>query len=110
MAREVTLLATFTLPEDAETCRDALYRAGLDVVQVAPVASGPRAPTEPALVEWGRYGYQPDVLDDKWTAASSWDWANEGLIGGEGWLLTAVVPEEAAAQARTIIRRYGGHL
>jgi hypothetical protein len=108
VGREVTVLASFTLPEDAEACQAALRRAGLDVVQVAPLSSGPDGPTESALVEWGRYGYQPDVLDDKWTAASAWD--HGGLIWGQGWLLTAVVPDEAAERARDIIRRYGGHL
>lgn len=108
---EQTLLAHFTFPEQAEKARNALVEAGLDIVQVDHVdqqASSRQVP----LVEWGRYGYQADGLDDKWTSAAAWD--NQlnipGADIGEGILLTAVVDEDRADEARGIIKHFGGAL
>lgn len=107
---ERSILATFTLPEQAHACQAALRAAGFDVIQIDAVPSRSEdALTHVPQVEWGRLGYQADVLDDKWTAASAWDHDN-GLIWGESWLLTAVVPEEAAGRALRIIREQGGRL
>jgi hypothetical protein len=106
-AEERTILARFTFRERAEAAREALHRAGLDVVSVGALHEGARNAFEPPLVEWGRYGYEPRNLDDKWTSASSWDNAL-GLNLGESVLLTAVVPEEAAGRAADIIREHGG--
>ncbi|CAB1128738.1 conserved protein of unknown function [Candidatus Hydrogenisulfobacillus filiaventi] len=106
------LLATFTFPEHAYACEQALRGAGFDVVQVDYVPSTPPdALNHAPAVEWGRQGYQPEVLDDKWTAASAWDHQGPpGLIDGESYLLTAVVPEEDARRAETLIRQHGGRL
>ncbi|MGC8487764.1 MAG: hypothetical protein ACP5QO_06030, partial [Clostridia bacterium] len=62
------------------------------------------------LVEWGRFGYQADSLDDKWTSAAAWDNMLNipGANVGEAILLTAVVDDTRAAEARDIIRRLGG--
>lgn len=110
MSREVNLLATFTMPENARHCQEALREQGFEIIQLDRVGSNVDTPLNHfPLVEWGRYGYQPNVLDDKWTAASSWD--NEGgLIAGESWLLTAVVPDEDAPRARQVIEEHGGTL
>lgn len=109
MSHEVNLLATFTLPENAHHCQDALRDLGFEIVQIDRMSPGPGMVNHAPLVEWGRYGYQPDTLDDKWTAASAWE--NEGgLIAGESWLLTAVVPDQDVDQARQTIERYGGQL
>ena len=107
---EKNLLASFANLESARRCHDALRQAGFDVVQVddlnPPQNDLPHAP----LVEWGRYGYQPDRLDDKWTDSSSWTNSSTGLIEGASWLLTAVVPGERADEAVHIIEQYGGSL
>jgi len=106
---EQTLLAHFTFPEQAEKARDALVRAGLDVVRVDSPPMEARSRQVP-LVEWGRYGYRPDGLDDKWTSAAAWDNLLNlpGADVGEGILLTAVVDEDRAEDARAIIKRFGG--
>lgn len=107
---EKNLLASFARLESAKQCQDALYQAGFKVVQVDDLDPGtldlPHAP----LIEWGRYGYQPRPLDDKWTSASSWQDSYTGLDEGAAWLLTAVVPAEKAGQAAHIIEQYGGKL
>lgn len=109
MAHEVNILATFTLPERAQAAADDLRAAGFEIVQIDRVPS--QSPVPPLdhtpVVEWGRYGYQPNVLDDKWTAASSWE-NGSGLIDGESWLLTAVVESDDEVRARGIIRQHGG--
>lgn len=110
MAREVNLLAQFTFPEHAEACAQALRDHGFDVIQIDQVPSHQtRFVDHTPVVEWGRYGYQPNLIDDKWTAASSWD-NPDGLIGGQTWLLTAVVEEDAADTVRKIIAHHGGTL
>lgn len=107
---ERNLLASFAHLEAAKRCQQALHDKGFDVVQVDdldPVNNDlPHAP----LVEWGRYGYQQDRLDDKWTSSSSWTDSQTGLIAGAAWLLTAVVPAEKAGEAAHIIEQYGGSL
>ncbi|NMP22278.1 hypothetical protein [Sulfobacillus harzensis] len=107
---EKNLLASFANLEAAKKCQDALYAAGFDVVQVDDLDPArmdlPHAPN----IQWGRYGYQPRRLDDKWTDASSWQDSHTGLIEGGAWLLTAVVPAERAADAVHIIEQYGGSL
>lgn len=107
---EKNLLASFASLEDAKRCQEALREAGFDVVQVddlqEPQSPLPHAP----LVQWGRYGYQTDRLQDKWTSPSSWDDSSTGLIEGAAWLLTAVVPAEDAEHAAHIIHQYGGSL
>lgn len=106
---EVTLMASFTLPENARRAEADLRAAGFDVVQVSEVADdGHGAPGEP-VVEWGRYGYQAHMLDDKWTTAAAWD-NRLGLNLGEGLLLTAVVPAEERGRAARIIEGAGGRL
>ena len=108
MAREINLMAQFTLPERARQCAEDLRAQGFDIVQVDSVDSGALQRLDQfPVVEWGRYGYQPSTVDDKWTAASSWD-NPTGLIDGESWLLTAVVEEEDGDRARTTIRQHGG--
>lgn len=109
MEQEQTLLAHFTFPEQAEKARDALVEAGVDVVQVDRV--GPAGGAHPIpLVEWGRYGYELEGLDDKWTSAAAWDdrLQRSGVDAGEAVLLTVVVDGERAGAARDIIRRFGG--
>lgn len=107
--REVTLIASFDRPEQAERAADALRAAGFDIVQVADGASGtPDAPGEP-LVEWGRYGYHTGARDDNWTTAAAWD-NPSGLNLGDGMLLTAVVPSADRPQAAQIIEAGGGRL
>lgn len=106
----VNILATFTLPERAQAAADDLRAAGFEIVQVDRVPSETPDPLKHGpVVEWGRYGYQPNVLDDKWTAASSWDNAS-GLIDGESWLVTAVVDAADQSRAEKIIRRHGGRI
>jgi len=110
---ERNILATFTDYKRAEQCQKALHQAGFAIVQIDQVSSEDpdrlnQLSTMP-MVEWGRYGYQPDTLDDKWTAASSWD-NPEGLIWGESWLFTAVVPESRGDEAEHLIRQFGGHI
>lgn len=110
MAKEHNFLAAFNSLEEAENCRHQLRNAGFDIVQIDQLSEGPSAQDlnhEP-LVEWGRYGYQPEVLDDKWTTSSSWQ--NEGLINGGEWLLTAVVSQIDGEKARKIIIESGGRL
>jgi hypothetical protein len=106
MQTEQTLQALFFDYRAAEDCQRALRAIGLDVVQIRSHRSlspgrDAQAPTAPT-VEWGRFGYQPDLTDDKWTSAAQWDEAVEP------WLLTALVPTEQASQARAVIARYGG--
>ncbi|MCY0880280.1 MAG: hypothetical protein OWU84_15260 [Firmicutes bacterium] len=108
---EKNLLASFASLEAAKDCQAALRQAGFDVVQVDRVnAPGGEALPHMPLVEWGRYGYQTDRLDDKWTSAAAWDDSDSGLLEGGAWLLTAVVPAENAAEAHAIIARHGGAL
>ena len=109
---EKNLLASFQNLEAAKKCQDALREAGFDVVQVDDLEPGNQAGTLPhtPLVQWGRYGYQTDRLQDKWTSSSSWTDSHTGLIEGAAWLLTAVVPAEGAAKAARIIAQYGGSL
>ncbi|MHB1610295.1 MAG: hypothetical protein ACYCOU_11890 [Sulfobacillus sp.] len=110
MPRETNLLARFTSLERAQACRDALRDQGFDIVQIdnIPSLDGSQLLNQSPMVEWGRYGYEYERLDDKWTAASSWD--HHGLTDGEDWLLTAVVPHEETAQAIETIRKFGGKL
>ena len=106
------ILASFSSLETAQKCQDHLRHLGFDVVQVDNIGSSDSTllPHTP-LVEWGRYGYQTDRLDDKWTAASSFEYRKTGLAGGGGgWLLTAVVPAERAGTAAHIIEQYGGSI
>jgi hypothetical protein len=106
---EVTLMASFTLSENARRAEADLRAAGFDVVQVSDASDGGYgAPGEP-LVEWGRYGYQAQMPDDKWTTAAAWD-NRLGLNVGEGLLLTAVVPRDERGRAATIIEAAGGRL
>ncbi len=109
---EKNLLASFQSLEAAKKCQDALRQAGFDVVQVDNIQPGNQGGTLPhaPLVEWGRYGYQTDRLQDKWTSSSSWTNSHTGLIEGAAWLLTAVVPAEGAEKAAHIIEQYGGSL
>ncbi len=107
---EKNLLASFANLDAAKKCQAALKNAGFPVVQVDNLDPTnmdlPHAP----LVEWGRYGYQADRLDDKWTDASSWQDSHTGLIEGASWLLTAVVDADRAGEAAHIIEQYGGSL
>lgn len=106
---ERTILASFTMPERAQQCQDALRAVGYDVVQVDAIQSNPETlSAHTPIVEWGRYGYEPTMVDDKWTGASSWE--HGGLIMGESWLLTAVVPEQDGDHVLQIIQSYGGRL
>lgn len=109
---EKNLLASFQNLEAAKKCQNALRQAGFDVVQVDDIQPGSQGGTLPhaPLVEWGRYGYQTDRLQDKWTSSSSWTDSHTGLIEGAAWLLTAVVPAEGAERAAHIIEQYGGSL
>lgn len=109
MPSEKNLLASFTLFEQAEACQTELRRQGFDVVQIDDIPSLNQTLPHTPMVEWGRHSYEPDMLDDKWTAASAWD-NPEGLIYGEGWLLTAVVPSEKSHEAARIIEQHGGKL
>lgn len=109
MANERNILASFTDPEHAYTCARALRAQGFDVVEVDDLpttGSDPAGLPHAPMVDWGRYGYREDVLDDKWTAPSSW--SHDGLVVGEGWLLTAVIPAERYEEAAAIVRRAGG--
>lgn len=108
-AGETTLMATFTDPAHADRAMANLRAAGFDVVQVTDRSHEDAAPTGQAIVEWGRYGYQPAMVDDKWTSAAAWDNAL-GLDWGEGTLLTVVVPGEDHATAARIIEEAGGRL
>ncbi|MCL8208702.1 MAG: hypothetical protein K6V97_11615 [Actinomycetia bacterium] len=102
---ERTLIARFAFREDAERAADALREAGFDVVSVG---SAPDDPTDGApIAEWGRLGYHPAALDDKWTAAANW---YAGATWNEAALVTAVVPAEAAERARAVLERAGGRL
>ncbi|MCL5063537.1 MAG: hypothetical protein M1600_00380 [Firmicutes bacterium] len=111
MSDEVNLSAQFTLPERAEACAEALRDEGFDVIQIDPVRSFQMNSLEPpsSIAEWGRYAYQPDIVDDKWTQATA---ENESadLMDSEAWLLTAVVETDAVEEVRTIIRHHGGFL
>lgn len=105
---EITILAHFTFPDQAEKAQAALRAAGVDVVQVDTVGEVPQSPQVP-VVEWGRYGYEPTLPDDKWTSAAAWD-NPLGLNLGEAVLLTAVVDSEHAETVRRTIRKFGGRL
>lgn len=107
MANEINILARFTFVERAEACQQALRANGFEVVQLDPITLDAEEPYP--VAEWGRFGYQVDAIDDKWTLASAWDNAT-GLIFGEDWLLTAVVEASDAERARKLIRDYGGIL
>lgn len=108
-AGETTLMATFTDPEHGARAMANLRAAGFDVVQLTDRTHDDTAPTGHAVVEWGRYGYEPAMVDDKWTSAAAWDNAL-GLDWGEGNLLTVVVPTEDHATAARIIEEAGGRL
>lgn len=109
---EKNLLASFSTLAAAQDCQRALFNAGLDVVEVAPV--NPPGESQPLphtpLVEWGRSGFQSRRLDDKWTSSASWTDSHTGLIAGATWLLTAVVPADSADRAADLIQQYGGSL
>lgn len=107
MPDERNILASFTDPEQAQDCANSLREQGFDAVQVDDVPSmqSQSLPHSP-LVNWGRYGYQADTLDDKWTGSSAWQ--NDGLVLGEGWLLTVVVPRSRYEDAARIVHQYGG--
>jgi len=107
---EKNLLASFANLETAQNCQSALRDQGFDIVQVDDITplGGTTALPHAPLVEWGRYGYQTDRLDDKWTSSSSWNDSHTGLIEGSAWLLTAVVDAERASEAARIIEQYGG--
>lgn len=108
---EKNLLASFANLEAAKRCQHELRQQGFDVVQVDDLTpKGDAALPHAPLVEWGRYGYQADRIDDKWTSPGSWTDSHTGLIEGAAWLLTAVVPAEEAARAAHIIEQYGGSL
>lgn len=107
--REVTLLASFDRPEQAQRAADALRAAGFDIVQLADGASASAEPVGAPLVEWGRYGYQMGALDDKWTTAAAWE-DPLGLTLGGGTLLTAVVPSADRPRAAHVIEAAGGRL
>ena len=108
--KEINLLARFTMLERAQACRDALRHNGFDVVQIdnIPSMESSQLLNHAPMVEWGRYGYEYDRLDDKWTMPAAWD--HQGLGYGEDWLLTAVVPHDGAAKATAIIKEFGGKL
>lgn len=110
MPNDKNLLARFTLLEKAQACRSELWDQGFRTVQIdnIPSLESSQLQNQAPLVEWGRYGYQFDQMDDKWTAASSW--GNDGLIGGDDWLLTAVVPQDRASDVADIIRQHDGRL
>ncbi|MDA8198149.1 MAG: hypothetical protein M0Z54_01785 [Thermaerobacter sp.] len=107
--REVTLMARFDRPEQAERAAQALRAAGFDIVQLADGAPGGPEPVGAPLVEWGRYGYQMGALDDKWTTAAAWE-NPLGLTLGSGTLLTAVVPSADRQRAAQVIEAAGGRL
>ncbi|MCY0898323.1 MAG: hypothetical protein OWU33_05205 [Firmicutes bacterium] len=108
---EKNLLASFATLSAAQQCQQALRDRGFDVVQVDHLTApgGDTLPHMP-LVEWGRYGYQTDRLDDKWTSAAAWNDGADGLLTGASWLLTAVVPAADAETAAQIIKQHGGNL
>lgn len=108
---ERTILASFAVRDQAVRCEEALRQEGFDVVQVDDMTMGslPSAFWQGPVVEWGRYGYQPGMLDDRWTSASDWPPAVRPP-GGDEWILTAVVPEEQGDHATRLIARYGGRL
>ena len=108
MDGEETLMARFTLPEAAHAAEESLRRAGFDVVRVSTVASDIDRVGEP-VVEWGRYGYQSTLVDDKWTSAAAWD-NPLGINLGESVLLTTVVPAADRERAAGLIREAGGIL
>ena len=110
MPNQKNLLARFALLEKAQACRDALRAQGFDIVQIdnIPSAGSSQLQNLSPLVEWGRYGYEVDRFDDKWTVAS--DWGNQGVLGGEDWLLTAVVPHDRSQEVAEMIQHHGGQL
>lgn len=106
MASEVNLLSRFTSERSAEACAESLRAHGFDIVQVDSVNPTPETDVNwlSPVVEWGRYGYQPDLVDDKWIQTSS-----NGLgLNEPTWLVTAVVEDPDAPVAREIIRQHGG--
>ena len=106
--RDVTLMASFDRPEQAERAADALRAAGFDIVQLADGAGRPE-PVGAPLVEWGRSGYHMGALDDKWTTAAAWENPLGWTLGG-GTLLTAVVPSADRPRAAQVIEAAGGRL
>ncbi len=110
MPNEKNLLARFALLEKAQACRDALYAKEFDIVQIdnIPSLGSSQLQNQVPLVEWGRYGYEFDRMDDKWTATSAW--ANSDVVDGDDWLLTAVVPTDRAGEVADIIRQHDGQL
>ncbi len=108
--KEINLLARFTMLERAQACRDALRHQGFDVVQIdnIPSMESSQLLNHAPMVEWGRYGYEFDRLDDKWTVPAPWD--HHGLGYSEDWLLTAVVPHDEVDKASAIITDFGGKL
>jgi hypothetical protein len=106
---EHTILARFTLPEQAHRALHRLQEAGFETVAVDAIDEAPTDAVAAPQVEWGRYGYEPGRIDDKWTTAAAWD--NElGLNWGGGILLTAVVPGDRRAEAERLIEEAGGTL
>ncbi len=107
--KEQNILAFFDTLEGAEKCQHDLRKRGFDVVQIdsVPTDMGDEVLSHAPLVNWGRYGYDVGRLDDKWTAAGSWQ--EHGLNAG-AWLLTAVVPQGDRDHAAEIIQKSGGQL
>jgi hypothetical protein len=107
-----TLLARFTWADRARQAMERLRAHGLTTVSVDRLDARDDVPENPVAepwVDWGRLGYTPERLDDKWTSASAWD-NGLGLISGEGVLLTAVVPADREDEARRLIQEAGGVL
>lgn len=109
---EKNLLAAFSTWAAAQDCQRALFEAGWDIVEVAPVNPlvNPQHLARAPLVEWGRLGFQPWRLDDKWTSSANWTDSYADQIRGATWLLTAVVPADDADRAADVIQQYGGSL
>ncbi|PSR21733.1 MAG: hypothetical protein C7B45_09630 [Sulfobacillus acidophilus] len=108
---EANLLAAFADLAAAQRCQNALRDEGFDVIEIDRLdRSDDDSLPHPPLVNWGRDGYQIGRLQDKWTTSAAWTDSPNGLIAGGAWLLTAVVPSEAADHVRHVIQQYGGSL
>ncbi len=109
MTGEINLLARFPSADATEACAQALRQQGFDILQIRSLP----LPTEEDLgqapvAEWGRWGYHPDLVDDKWTQTTTE--ARHLLPDGEAWQLSAVVPEDRSTEVAHLIQHYGGTL
>lgn len=122
---ERNLLAGFVSIDDAQEAQKALKNAGFDVVQVDTVSPYPGEGTSQVMNPLtgdmpglGHMALDADFSSKSPSILAAADVSASGMSDGDGMmpevnqgvLLTAVVPENQADQAESIIKQYGGNI